>query len=512
MKRIVYGKKAFLGAALAMTLLLMPSCKDRFNYDHLETVEMSGQWKLPIGSVHTTLGNVLKQLNDNQWISSDENGNLQVAFDLKMDDVIKGSDMMSFDNVTYKMVFKETNPYPYQLEQPIDTFTVFEQLATVDPKLVSFQLRSGLLSVQLHSNVGDFQKIVLRSDGLRFPDGSPWQATVDPSGYDGLDLSGVYMEVGEEHKIHFTYEVYYQLYDVLDSKLKFNTELGFNDFVIRQISGYLESYEEPFAYDTTFSLSLDKIMGRLKLMDTKLKIQTKNTFDLNASLQVDDACLYGGGASPSLLFSHYPMSLQMKPSLDYSSVLDETLNLEYDTRFDAVRLVGKMVFNPDGLDELISVYDTSALGVSINAQIPFKFNIPGVHYLDTIDLKLSEIETPEIIQEVLMNMAINSELPFNIQLQMLTFDSVAGCVTDSLLTNTAFIAGSFDGNPAKTTSEISVTRDRLKSLFKADKLILRFGLDTDDHDILLNLDNSLEVTLKADLIYGGEMDLRTSEN
>ena len=192
--------------------------------------------------------------------------------------------------------------------------------------------------------------------------------------------------------------------------------------------------------------------------------------------------------------------------------MDETLNLEYDTRFDAVRLVGKMVFNPDGLDELISVYDTSALGVSINAQIPFKFNIPGVHYLDTIDLKLSEIETPEIIQEVLMNMAINSELPFNIQLQMLTFDSVAGCVTDSLLTNTAFIAGSFDGNPAKTTSEISVTRDRLKSLFKADKLILRFGLDTDDHDILLNLDNSLEVTLKADLIYGGEMDLRTSEN
>lgn len=500
-------KTFFLGFALVLALLLTPSCKDRFNYDHLEKVEASGQWKLPIGTVHTTLGDVLKQLNDNELISNDENGNLQIAVDLKMDDVIKGTDIMTIPNMKYKKKFKINNPYPYQLEQPIDTFTVFDQMATLDSSLVSFQLRSGALTFQLLSNVGVFQRIVLRSDGLRFPDGSPWEVTVDPTGVDTLDLAGVYMEVGEAGKIRFTYEIYYQLYDVEDSKLTFDTQLGFTDFVIRQISGYFETYEAPFSYDTTFNASLDKITGRMKLVDASLKIETRNTFDLNASLEVEDARLYGGGATPSLLFNEYPVMLQVRPSLDYISAMDAGLNLEYDTRFDAVRLVGKMVFNPDGLDDLISMYDTSALGVAVNARIPFKFNSPGVHYLDTIDVKLSEVETPEIVKEVILGLAINSELPFNIQLQMLTFDSETGQITDSLLTNTTFIAGAFEGQPVKSVADISVTHERLKSLFEADKLILRFGLDTGDHDALLNLDNGLEVSLKADLIYGGEMEV-----
>lgn len=500
-------KTIFLGFALVLALLLTPSCKDRFNYDHLETLEASGQWKLPIGSVHTTLGEVLTQLSDNELISSDEDGNLQIVVDLKMDNVIKGSDIMAIPNLTYKKNFKVNNPYPYQLAQPVDTFTVFDQMATLDTSLVSFQLRSGALTFQLQSNVGNFQRIVLRSDGLRFPDGSPWEVTVDPSGLDTLNLAGVYMELGEAGKIRFTYEVYYQLYNLLDPKLSFETQLGFANFVVRQISGYFDTYDAPFAYDTTFNASLDKITGRLKLVDANLKIETRNTFDLNASLEVDDARLYGGGAPPSLLFHEYPMILQVKPSLDFTSAMDEGLNLEYDTRFDAVRLVGKMVFNPDGHDDLISMYDTSALGIAVNARIPFKFNIPGVHYLDTLDVKLSEVETPEIVKEVILGLAINSELPFNIQLQMLTFDSETGQVTDSLLTNTSFIAGAFDGHPVKTVSDISVTHERLKSLFEADKLILRFGLDTGENDVMLNLDNGLEVVLKADLIYGGEMEL-----
>lgn len=502
------GKTVFLCVALA--ILLVPSCKKRFDYDHLEAVKASGCWKLPIGTVKATLADVMKQLNDYDLISYDEDGNLQVAYDIKIDQVIKGSDLMTINNMDYDAHFEVENAYPYQMEQPVDTFSLFDHeimLSTEGSRIETFVIKSGYLTFQLHSTIGEFQRIVLRSDNLVHEDGSPWFEFVNPIGYDTVDLSGVALVVGEENKLLFTHEVYYQLYDEVDSTLSFDFRLGITDFVLRQLSGYVDAYESTFDYDTTFDFPIDKLEGHLKLVDAKLQVETKNTFDLYANLQVDEARLYGGGASPSFLFSHYPMVLRIEPSADFSYAMDETLGLEFDTRYNAVRFAGSMVFNPDGLEQLISVYDTSSLGVAVSGRIPLKFNVPGVRYRDTIDINLSEVDAPEMIQEVLLGLTIHSELPFNLQAQLLTYDSETERITDSLLTNESFIAGAFDGVAATTVLEIPVTHGRLKNLVEADRLIMRFGLDTDNHDVLLNLKNGLEVTVKADLVYDGEIPL-----
>ena len=65
---------------MAMIVVLMLSCnKKRFELDHLESAQASGQWKLPLGSVDVKLGDVLKQFLQNEMISYDEHGNLQVS-------------------------------------------------------------------------------------------------------------------------------------------------------------------------------------------------------------------------------------------------------------------------------------------------------------------------------------------------------------------------------------------------------------------------------------------------
>ena len=44
-------------------------------------------------------------------------------------------------------------------------------------------------------------------------------------------------------------------------------------------------------------------------------------------------------------------------------------------------------------------------------------------------------------------------------------------------------------------------------LMKSGRLMMRFGVDTDEHDVWLNLDNGLGITIKADVIYGGTIEI-----
>ena len=58
MKKIV-----LLGTALVVTAMLMFSCnKNRFDFDNLESINVSGQWNLPLGSANISLGDLLTMM------------------------------------------------------------------------------------------------------------------------------------------------------------------------------------------------------------------------------------------------------------------------------------------------------------------------------------------------------------------------------------------------------------------------------------------------------------------
>ena len=229
---------------------------------------------------------------------------------------------------------------------------------------------------------------------------------------------------------------------------------------------------------------------------------------LHAELQINQAEFYGGGVAPSPIFNHYPYVLEVVPSTEYVNVLpDETIDLTVDTRFDAVRVAAVLDFNPTHVDRLVTINESSSLDMQVDATVPMRFNVPGVYYTDTLDLSLSDITAPDLVKEILLTILFDSEIPFNLSGQLYTLNSNSGHVTDSLLTHAMHLNGSFDGNKVRTTAEISLTHDRLAHLLAADKLIIRFGVDTDNKDVVLNLDNGIGLTLKADVIYGGSVDV-----
>ena len=143
----------------------------------------------------------------------------------------------------------------------------------------------------------------------------------------------------------------------------------------------------------------------------------------------------------------------------------------------------------------------------VDAAIPMRFNTPGVYYMDTLDLSFPDMTAPDLIKEIVLTVIFDSEIPFNLNGQLYTLNPYTGHVTDSLLTNPMHFAGSFDGRRVRTTAQISLTPERIDHLLAAEQLLMRFGVDTDNQDVRLNLDNRFGMTIKADVIYGGSVDV-----
>jgi hypothetical protein len=507
-------KRLFLGVALALVAILMLSCnKNRFDFDNLETVEGSGQWKLPIGNVSTTLGDVLEQLGENDLISYDEDGNLQIHYSFKLNDILKGSSFLSLGTMNFSSEIRFANPFPgYHLTDPIDTVYRFQQSIELDADsavLETAVIKTCTMLSTIQGNLGNVSRVEISSSDITMPNGDSLFTTQSE-----VDLAGasfhLYDDFGNpDTVVVFNYAIYYQLEGIDDEEYHFETILGMNNLKLKQLSGHVNQFVYEFDIDTTFSLPLGNIDGNLNLVGAKVNVKERNSFEnLYAQLSINTAEFYGGSLAPSTIFDHYPFVLNVVPSYDYVSILDdETVNLSLNPKYDAVRFAGLVDFNPNAVDNLVTIYDTSTLSVAIDAIIPMQFNVPGVTYIDTISLNLGEISAPSLVKEIILGMMFESELPFNLSVQLDMYKSTTGEILGGLVDHEMLVNGSFDGTPVLTNESISITQDLLKKLLESDMLIMRVGVNTGGNDVLLNLDNGLGVTLKADVLYGGSMDV-----
>ena len=509
-------KHLFLGVVLALTAILMLSCnKNRFDFDNLESVEGAGQWKLPIGSAHTTLGDVLKQLGENDLVSYDEDGNLQVAYSFKLDNLIKGSQFLSLGTLNYHTELDFENPFPGQyLPEPInDTlrFCSVLELNGDSAVIESAVIKTGTMILTFQNNLTNISRIDVSSSDITMLDGdSLFVTTTD--GNLSIDLSGATFRLHDENgmadsTLTLNYAFYYQLTGSNNPTYHVNTIIGIQDLKLSELSGYVDEFEYEFTMDTTFALPIENIDGELSLVGAKVSVSEKNSFgNFHAKLNVDYADIYDShNPTHSSSLFQCPFQLDIIPANNYQTIMDEeTVNLSMSTDYDAFRFKGTVGFQSDD-DRLIIVYDTSTIGLGVEALVPMQFNIPGVTYVDTLDLSMDGISAPELVEKIILGILFDSEIPFNLKAQFYTLNSQTGQVTGALLDNELVIKGSFNGQPVPSEAGITITHDRLKQLLESDKLIMHYGIDTEGHDVFLNLDNGLGLTLKADVFYGGSL-------
>ena len=494
---------------MTVLALLTVSCnKNRFDFSELNSVEVSGQWKLPIGSTYITLDRVLDQLAENEMVSYDESGNIQVSYRYAMDTVVTGTDFMHFDDMFYDVSLEAENPYPFVLEEPIEGVLHLEREVVLESetlRLLSAKIRSGQFLFELTSTLGNIQEIIVKSPNIFDADGASFERSIQLDGVTPVDLSGVHFEAQEVNTLRLFYEIHYQAYDFTAPMFEFYGSIEVRDLMVQEMSGWVNSYPTDYRIDSAFSLPFDNLQGALNFVDAHFVLYTRNSFDLPCLLRIDTALLYGDDVENVQIFDQYPLSLYLAYSIDYEDLMDESLHISLNTGLQALLSSGTFILNPNGFGESVTIYDTATIGIAAEGLLPMKFNIPGVMYNDTVDLDLSEVDAPDLIKEVQLTMIFESELPFNLEAQFFTTDAETGMVTDSLFSNDFLIHGSFDHSPVSTESVVLMTRDRFANLMATKQLLMRLVVDTGHHDVQLNLQDGLRLTMKADVVYEGDL-------
>jgi len=530
MKKIV-----LLGTALVVTAMLMFSCnKNRFDFDNLESINVSGQWNLPLGSANISLGDLLTQFGANNLIQNDEHGNYYLSF---------GDTVEAFNASKIWSLLEDGHDFelPYQTPNPILGSTWIDSLNLLVVDTLRFHqdimlnelntdetarviidkllIESCFLKLTINElSLGEVQGILMSSpdihkesnvndtlslffDQIDFCEESLADYVFDMNDYAGSDDACIRMNYGFIMK----------LTDVNTPELRLKITLGLRNLVFKELSAYVTDYVTDFAFDTTFSIPFSKVNGAISLVGTQVKVDEKSTFmGLDASLMFENAYFYGNNASQSNLFDNYPFTLKFAGSAEFENVLDETMTITYNTGFNRIHMDGVIDVNHGGLDHLVTIYDNSSIVVAYDVMIPFKFNVDNVSYCDTMALSLADIEAPDIVKEINLYVTVESLLPFDLNAQIFTLDKNTGMVTDSLLSTEELIKGVFEnlaGNPTPVKSDfvISVSQDRVKHLMASNQIIMRFTMDTEDHEIWLNSGHALGVALKADVSYDGDV-------
>lgn len=495
--------------ALACIALLLTSCSKQYDFDHVQGAAMDGELLLPVATASYTLESMMERFKIDTLMTFDEDGGMHFVLNYDLEDVVNGRNILRFKNIDVNEEFSISNPFPIVLPEPIDTTISFTQSINLESEYISVlmaEIRSGRFDFVISSNILNLNKVVIRSSEIKDADGNDMCLVYDHAvGFSGLDLSGMRYETEDENTVNLHYEVSFTAHDFTAPELTFSAVLHVTDLCVREMMGRVMDYSSRKSIDTTFRLFPNKVEGVAGICDAHVKLMERNGFEMAARLCIDTAMVSGEGVPPYNIFGQMPVYVDIPKSLGFNEVFNEKVSGSLNMISNYAYASGSFILNPDGMSEIVYVSDTSTIDVKIAADIPCAFNVQNVSYRDTVNMKLSEITYPELIQEIDLDLGFLTDLPFNIGANVLMFDSGHQMVTDTVVSN-ARIEGSFDGSMKASHLVVQVTGDRVNRVLNSDRIILNFNLDTNAHNVVLNLKQSLDFAIKAAVKYRGNVE------
>ena len=121
-------------------------------------------------------------------------------------------------------------------------------------------------------------------------------------------------------------------------------------------------------------------------------------------------------------------------------------------------------------------------------------------------MNLSNLKVPELIKELTLELTFNSVLPFHLNASFYMFNSETGMITDTLLGDSKVIKASFDGKPVTTEVKLVVDEDRVENVLHSNRIIMSYKIDTENHNLYLNLNQKLDLSVKGRAKYKGNVD------
>jgi len=491
-----------------LLVCLLASCKkDHYDVTNVHGVNAEGELLLPLASGSYTMMEMMERFQIDSLLTFTESGGMSFAYSYDHQGALKGSKLLRFKDWEYEAHYTVETPFPYGLPEPIDTVLNMSQDVVFEADnihVVSALMKSGHFEFGLTSNLGDLGQVVVTSPNIKDAQGNDFRFVYhQQTGQTGFDLAGLLYQTDEPNTLTLNYEMHAVFDEISVPQMEFDVHILASDLAIREMSGYVDEYSSRNRIDTTFTLFPDNLSGDLEINGARLRVSERNTFDLDACLIVDTAWVTGNGIAPYSIFDPMPVVVDLPSRNVFGEVYDCVLNGRLNAAGGHAFASSLFKVNAEGTNTLVTVVDTSNIDVRVDVDIPFAFSIDEVRYLDTVNMRLSDIDMPDMIEKLTLELTFSSTIPLNLDGRFFMYDSENEIVTDTLLVDSRLIRALFDGTPSITTLSIDITEDRVENVMRSDRIIMLFMVDTDAHDVAINVNQKLDFSAKARVKYKG---------
>ena len=499
---------------MALFALAFVSCKkDHYDVSQVHGINAEGELLLPLVSKTTTVMDLMERFKIDSLISCADDGSLYYELCYKAPNVVKGSDFMQFDDFEFEEHFDLTNYVQFVIPNVYDTVVKIDlplQFNSNYIEVLEAWMRSGRFDFNVSSNVDALKRINVHSSDIKDANGNDLELSFDSNGSFGFDVSGLHYKTENANSLMLSLDIYLQLAWTNDPDLYVDIKIDGKDLSLREMRGYLDTFSMPGSIDSTFSIFPNTLSGKLEIKDVRLSISERNLFGIEALIKVDTAMMFAEGIEPYSLLYPIPLWVDINTQMTMTEVFNQRIDGIIQAHDGRVKASYKVFLNPAGHDlnnnEPVSVADTCVIDLQLGVEIPFAFNATDIRYVDTVDISFGEIEMPDLIESLTLDLDISSTLPLNLNGWFYLYDSQTGMVTDTLSPDGKLVAASFNGLPTSTTVSVVVTEDRLANLFLSDRIIMMYEVDTDAHDVKLNAQQELGVSTKAKIKYNGTVE------
>lgn len=498
-------------AVVVFGLSLVSCNRSHYNLDYVNGVQVEGEALLPLVSGSYSIMDLMQRFQIDSLLDFDASGNMSYDYSYEHYGIVKGEELLRFNDLRCHEHFTYPNPNPQVFSQPLDTMVSYMQTLTFEAEHISVMtalMRSGRFDFALRSNIGAVRRVVIRSLEIRDAQGHTLELDLPVNdGAFGFDLDGLRYATLIPNTLHLVYELYFTVQSTTEPELYLDIDIAGSNLAIREMTGYVERYGIHSNLDTTFCFLPDNVSGTLDLNDVSVRLCERNTFGLGARLVVDTADIICEDVASYSLFHPIPLVIDMPTQMTLGEIHHQTVSGEINAKGGRAYVASDFIINPEGESRLFVLSDTCEIDFRVDVGIPMASRSDEVRYLDTVDMQLEKITTPEWVKKLTLEITFTSTIPFDLHGSFMAYDTVSGMVADVLLDDAEVIAASYDGQPNKSTIAIEITEEKLMSVIHANKLILDLRLDTDGNDVRLNANQSLDYFVKARVVYDGILEL-----
>ena len=495
---------------LVFALFVVSCKKDHYDVGNVHGVNAEGEVVAPLASASFTVKDLMERFGLMDLLYWSADGDLALHFTQEMDSILEGSELLRFNDSVYEEQYTYPNPYPATQPPYLDTVLSFERTITFESEHVFVRegyIKSGHLEFNMESNAGNVQHVVLCSSNLKNAAGH--DLVLDTPIHDNtfvIDLSGLRYVAEDANTLTFNCEVKVGAQVTAEPELYVKYSIKGHYVAFREMQGFVERYSTHDHADTVFTLFPGLIDGQLGLEGVRLKITERNTFPIGTRFVVDTLTLWSKENAPISILEPLPLPIEMPPAMQYEEALNRVVNFRISADGGHFLASGDFIVNPENVTDMVTIVDTNRIDLCADVEIPFSFKVGDVKYVDTVNMNLSNLKVPELIKELTLELTFNSVLPFHLNASFYMYNSETGMITDTLLGESKLIKASFDGKPVTTEVKLVVDEDRIENVLHSNRIIMSYKLDTENHNLHLNINQKLDLSVKGRAKYKGNVD------